>query len=347
MIEFLRSLIPTGRPTTADGVVGTAEIGLPPDEILIGDHAPFPIALHVVDHMGLPFIDWPVVSSWVSSLGDDSVQGEAWDACERAWLLRLRAALGPDYRLFELGQSALLSSLEPTLVRVTLEFMERTLKRVTHVLDGVAQAAPWGKDILIVFDNQEKYYEYVSYYYPDDGEHSLSSGMYLGDGCGHFVTVKSDMRTIEPVIAHEMTHGCLSHLPLPLWLNEGIAVNTEWRLVGSGSPLYTPQQLREKHRRFWREKEVQEFWSGKSFQRTDDGNLLSYDLARVMVEQMGKDWDSFQRFVLAANYSDAGASAAEEHLGMDLGTFVAALLEEDATAEWNPKPERWEHAEKP
>ena len=36
---------------------------------------------------------------------------------------------------------------------------------------------------------------------------------------------------------HEMTHGSVAHLPLPLWLNEGLAVNTERRLAGAtGAP---------------------------------------------------------------------------------------------------------------
>jgi hypothetical protein len=104
---------------------------------------------------------------------------------------------------------------------------------------------------------------------------------------------------------------------------------------------HTPQQLRGKHLTFWGEQEVQEFWSGNSFLRTDDGNLLSYALARLIVEQMSREWDPFMRFVLAADGVDAGAAAAGEHLDVDLGEFVCALLEKAPSLVWAPDPSKW------
>ena len=74
-----------------------------------------------------------------------------------------------------------------------------------------------------------------------------------------------------------MTHLALAHLSLPKWLDEGIAVNLERRLTGLRDSLYTPKELHEKHLEFWNEQSIQEFWSGTSFQRTDAGNLLSYE----------------------------------------------------------------------
>ena len=166
--------------------------------------------------------------------------------------------------------------------------------------------------------------------------------MYINAGCGHFVTVKSDLRAIEPVIAHELTHSCLSHLPIPAWLNEGLAVNTEQRLSPSGAPLLTPQQMHDKHLSFWKETEIQEFWSGQSFLRNDDANMLSYDLARIMVAQLSRDWPTFRSFVLAADLRDAGADAALQHLGLDLGAVACALLENEPTAAWAPRPDAWQ-----
>lgn len=69
---------------------------------------------------------------------------------------------------------------------------------------------PWGKDILLVFDDEESYYRYVSYFYPESGEFAFSSGMFINAGCSHYVTMKGDLRLIEPIIAHEMTHAFLS-----------------------------------------------------------------------------------------------------------------------------------------
>jgi hypothetical protein len=316
---------------------------LAPDEVTVNGSPALRFVDHLTTQYGLPIVNWSPVQDWVNAIASPELRTHAWTECERAWLLHLRKALGPGYRLVESEDAALLSSLEPNVAKATLGYIDRTRRRVVHVLDGIAHVPEWGKDLLIVFDDSETYYHYVSYYYPDSGEFAFSGGMHINAGCSHFVTVKSDLRSIEPVIAHEMTHGCVGHLPLPLWLNEGLAVNTEHRLAGAGVRLYTPQEMRDKHLAFWGAQEIQEFWSGASFGRTDDGNLLSYDLARIMVEQMAKDWESFKRFVLTADRADAGASAASEQFGIELGECACALLERELSAAWVPDPRTWQN----
>jgi hypothetical protein len=338
MLERLRSLI-GGKNRAADGAPAGAQAQASgPDEIFIDAASPFKIAGHLTVHYGFPILDWKAVWSWIDTLTTD-LQAGAWVACERAWLLHFRKALGPKFRLVESDSAAVLSSLEGNVAKATLDYIDRTRARVVRVLEGIAEVAGWGKDLLIVFDDQDSYYHYVSYYYPEKGEFAFSGGMHISAGCSHFVTVKADLRSIEPTIAHEMTHGCVAHLPLPVWLNEGLAVNTEHRLAGAGTSLHTPQEMREKHLAFWGEDEIQEFWSGKSFERTDEGNLLSYDLARIMVEQLAKDWEPFKRFVLAADREDGGARAGAEAFGIDLGEYACALLEKDPSPAWTPRPQ--------
>lgn len=315
----------------------------PPSEVVIDGASAFALAQHLALHEGYPLPDWEAVQAWVSALESSELQGRAWTAVERAWLLHMREALGTDFRLSQSDNALLLSSLEANVARATLDYMERTLQRVVKLLDGVARIPPMGKDLLLVFDDDESYYRYVSCYYPDAGEFAFSGGMHINAGCSHYVTVKNDLRVIEPIIAHEITHGCVGHLPLPAWLNEGLAVNIEQQLAGARS-THTPQQLRNKHMAFWGEREMQEFWSGKSFLRTDDGNLLSYDLARLIVEQIARNWEAFKRFVLAADGDDAGAAAARDHLGVDLGEFVCALLEREPSLAWVPNPSMWDGA---
>lgn len=308
-----------------------------PSEVAGGAAPPFRIAAHLWRQQGYPILDWAAARRWVDALAPED-RLDAWLALERAWLLHLRDALGGGFRLTESGHGLLLSALEDHVANATLAFMERTLVRVLRTLDGIAAAKPWGKDILVVFDDEDSYYRYVSHAYPEGGEFANSGGMYIDGGCGHFVTVRRDLGAIEPVIAHEMTHGCLAHLPIPLWLNEGLAVNTEQRLAGVQLSVFSAQEMHGKHLAFWGAAEIQEFWSGRSFQRIDDGNLLSYDLARILVAYLAKDWTSFRRFVLAANMADGGAAAASEHLGADLGQLVCALLGQDHQAGWSPAP---------
>ena len=316
-----------------------------PETVTAPGVEPFRIADHLDRHDGFPLLRWDDVRAWLGALPNESDQARAWLDCERAWLLHMRDALGPGFHLAENDDAIVVSSLETRLVRYTLEFMQRTLRRIVKVLDGVAEVPPWGKDLLVVFDDEESYYRYVSHTYPEKGEFAFSSGMHLDRGCSHYVTTKSDLKTIEPVIAHEMTHGCVSHLPLPLWLNEGLAVNTEHRVVGPGVALHTPLEMHAKHLGFWGDDEIQEFWSGQSFRRSDDGNMLSYDLARVLVEHLSRDWPRFRAFATSASWEDAGFAAAREHLDIDLGVAAAAILERDDPGSWSPDPGRWKKNE--
>jgi len=301
---------------------------------------------------GLPTFDWQMISAWLDTVPDAAEQARAFATAERAWLGYLREALGSGYRLMQQGDALLLSSLEPAVARATLDFMARTAQRIPRVLDGLTQRHDWGHDILIVLDDEDTYYRYVARYDAEDGEYATSGGMFIDDGCSHFVTRKADLHDIEPIIVHEMTHSYLAHLALPLWLDEGLAVNTEHRLLpapslsgryGSGLADHSiMQQRHEEHRRYWDAQRMQQFWSGEQFRVVGDGQTLSYNLAALLVGQFARDWESFRAFVLAADAADAGQAAAVAHLGFRLGDAVSALLERpDMAGAWQPAPARW------
>ena len=341
MLQLLRSLFAPKQPIHSDSVVTRS----PPSSISAGGTDDFSITDNLLDANGLPVLDWHAAQQWVNGIVGETAQGQAWSECEHAWLTHLREALGSEYQLRERGAALLLSTLEDNVAEATLAFVNKTLQRVMRILDGVAHVPEWGHDILIVFDDEDTYYQYVAHYYQEAGEFAGSGGMYINAGCGHFVTVKADLRAIEPVIAHELTHACLSHLPIPTWLNEGIAVNTERRLCPMpGSSATTPLQMHARHQKFWGPAEIQQFWSGESFLRADEGNELSYDLARIIVSQFGATWDHFRQFVLTASSEDGGASAAAEHLGVHLGDAISALLELELSAQWEPNPVKWNGA---
>jgi hypothetical protein len=343
MLKLLRSFIPS-RTRRSGASTDIARAPKPPTEVAADGVTSFDFSAHLSGSKDFPSLDWQTAQAWVQTIPDIQARAPAWALLERAWLEHMQFALGSAYSLREMDDSLLLSTLESNVASATLRYMSKTLQRVVRVLDGIAQVSDWGKDILIVFDDDELYYRYISQSYPSDGEFAASGGMYINAGCGHFVTVKSDLRAIEPIIAHEMTHACVSHLPLPAWLNEGLAVNTEQRISSSGPSLFTPRQMNAKHRSFWGDAEIQEFWSGKSFLRTDDGNMLSYDLARILVSQFSVDWQGFRSFVLNANLLDAGAEAAAEHLHMDLGAAASAILERQTVGNWAPDPSMWNEA---
>jgi hypothetical protein len=313
-----------------------------PTQVEGADRPAFMFAEHLHAHEGLPILDWEAVLSWSDAIESDEAAATAITDCTRGWLLHLRDALGPAYELHESRYAMVLSPYSPRFAKDMLEFIERTRRRIAQTLDGVAEFDEHEREVLIVFNDQETYYRYVSHVYPDDGEFAFSSGMFLHAGCPHFVTVHADeTHSVERVIAHEMTHASVAHLRIPLWVNEGLAVNVESRLMGALPKLHPPAEMRDKHLAFWSKDTIQEFWSGRSFQRPDDGNLLSYDLAQTLVEILAGNWAQFQAFAVAATYDDAGASAANEHLQLDLGASVAAIFEQSQADGWHPDPEKW------
>lgn len=348
MLKLLRSLV-TRQPDAGAPAnpLDTKPRTAPATRVAAAGVNEFDIVANLIDANGLPVLDWDAVHAWVAGIVDEDAQAQAWASCEIAWLQHLGAALGPGYRLVQRGQIVLLSSLGDHVATATISFVDKTLQRIVRVLDGIARSVQaHEQDILIVFDDDETYYRYLAHYYPDTGEFAGSAGVFINAGCAHFATVKADLRAIEPVIAHELTHSCLSHLPIPAWLNEGLAVNTEQRLCPPPPNTFgnrpSPQQMHARHQQFWGAAEIQEFWSGKSFLRADEGNELSYDLARILVSQLATDWARFRPFVLAADGADGGDAAAREHLGVPLADLAVALLEQPADVRWAPDPARWQ-----
>lgn len=317
------------------GPAPTADLALPGRVVPLGEA--------FVEVNGFPLLKWADVDAALASL-DAAERPTARIACQRLWLDHMRHALGPHFRLSETEHAFVLSSQEDGPRRAAAAYIAKARRKVTHLLAGLAAFPAVGKSILLVLDDEESYYHYVSVYYPSEGEFAFSGGMFINAGCPHFVVRLADLAQIEPVIAHELTHSALAHLDLPPWLDEGIAVNTERRIAGRTPGLYTPQEIDAMQRRFWGALEIQQFWSGESFHRTDDGNLLSYELARVMVEQMARDWPSFAEFVRHARRDDAGAASALQHLGVDLGAAAAALTGKLDDTGWAPRLDRCEAA---
>lgn len=286
-----------------------------------------------------PIVDWDAMDSHAPRTKDPVLLDKFWSVTARAWLEALRAQLSDHFAILDSERFQLLSPLDKRAARAVLGYLEKTRKRVRRVLDGIAMDSEVGKICVLIFENQDQYYQYVSNYHPEEGEFSLSAGMFLQHGYGHFVFVQDNMSVIEPTIAHELTHCLLQHLPIPAWLNEGIAVNTEYRLSPPpGRPLYTPDEMHEKHLAFWNEMTIQEFWSGKSWRRPDEGNSLSYDLAVHFVTMCSPDFAAFREFVNAADMADSGDAAAQAHLGYPVAHLAEAVLGEGL---WAPDPEKW------
>ncbi len=285
-----------------------------------------------------PIVEWDALDAHAPQSSDPKVLDEFWTAVAYTWLEKLQQSLGEGYNIVESERFLLLSSLDARPAKVMLDYVEKTRRRILMLLEGIAHDTENGKVCILVFRDKDTYYQYVSHYYPDEGEFAQSGGMFLQFGYGHFVFTEADMFQMEPTIAHELTHCLMQHLSIPAWLNEGIAVNTEHRLCPPGRPLETPEELHQMHLAHWNNATIQEFWSGKSWNQPGDSNKLSYDLATHFVRLASADTEAFCAFANTADKADSGESAATTCLAHPIANFARAIL---GDGDWEPKPETW------
>src|SRR6185503_13228355 len=133
-------------------------------------------------------------------------------------------------------------------------------------------------------------------------------------------------------LVHELTHDCLAHLPLPPWLNEGVAQTIERMLTWKREPVLH-QELADQHRNYWTEENIQEFWAGTSFHQPGDPQTLSYSLAEIIVQLLTSQKGDFKEFLRRATYVDAGQTAALDCFGCSLGNVLTTFL---GPGEWRP-----------
>jgi hypothetical protein len=98
-----------------------------------------------------------------------------------------------------------------------------------------------------------------------------------------------------------------------------------------------PERFAE-HNHFWNEFTIQQFWNGQSFARVDEGNGLSYELARIAVRALARDWSAFVKFANSSALDDGGEAAAGVAFGSSLGGVIGGFL---GPGNWAPRPQTW------
>jgi hypothetical protein len=242
------------------------------------------------------------------------------------------AAPGAPYGVRETANFLLMSPLCSRETVLAERFVERAWKQIVTELAGLAPEDRVGKGVVLLFSTRDAYYEYSGYFYPD-GEHPLSAGVFLNVEYGHIAIPFYDLQETEATIAHELTHYYLRSLPIPLWLNEGLAVTFENEICAN-RPLRMDAERLAEHRAFWNDETIQEYWSGRAFGRTDQGLDLSYELARYCVRALAHDREPFIEFVRGATFEDGGEAAAVAAFGGSLGGLIEQFF---GSGDWSPR----------
>jgi len=278
--------------------------------------------------------DWKVIREWIDSRIAPPDMDEAWNEAALLWVAKLRDDLGGNYFVIQSRQTVLLCDQPLETARRLLDFAGRTATTIKECLDTTAWSGAFGKDVVLVFSDQDDYYQYLSYHTPD-GEQATSGGVCIHTGYTHIALPWYDELIAANTIVHELIHNCLAHLPLPLWLNEGMAVTLEKAIAPAAHATVMWDELADRHFAFWTEETIQSFWAGTSFSQPGDPNELSYSLAEVFVKLLSERGEAaaFRAFLQAAHRDDAGQTAAMDVLGADLGGIAGTFLGE---GNWRP-----------
>ena len=283
-----------------------------------------------------PRPDWRALAARIDKTSPKN-KDAAWSDAAAQWLGEICEAAGGKYGTDRSKHFIVMSALDKRAATSVLEFAERARRAIHRALTGLANTGGFGLHAILVFETEDEYYEYIAPYYPE-GHYAVSAGVYLNEGYGHLVVPRREPGLLEPVLAHELAHALLSHLPLPRWLDEGVAVNLESVLCPRSARRLEVDWI-GRHQRWWNRKSVQLYWSGHAFHVPGKLSELSYELAWVWVRSLAEDYEAFRAFALEASSDDAGQASAIKHLGGRLGHQFEALLGE---GNWDPDPSQWE-----
>ncbi|MBL9188974.1 MAG: hypothetical protein JNK23_15935 [Opitutaceae bacterium] len=283
-----------------------------------------------------PLPDWNACAAEAEAASLDAAGlGRFYTERGREWVHLLRDSFGKGYRGYESPNFWLVSSEPDATCQRLIEWAESIRAKVIKALALDHSGQLYGKCPMIVAHDLDAYYDYIAQYL-SDGEHALTGGIYLNVGYGHFVFTFHDMNNAELVLAHELAHALVSHLPLPLWLNEGIAQLCEVAVTGRDTTPY--EEVHEKFDSYWTGETIQQLWNGEGFNRQDEGQQQSYYLARLLTRNLTGDIQRFRSFVHEADASDAGTAALLKPYGIRLSDMVAQHL---GDGDWAPRLPLW------
>jgi hypothetical protein len=274
-----------------------------------------------------PNPDWDAIEELV--VEDDL--NAAWSEIAQQWMGVIAVALGPEYRIHSSRNFLVLSLAPAARLREIVLFLEDCHERILESLPFVDRSKLYGKVGVVVFANDSDFYEYLDLFQEsEEGDYGAVGGVYLNSGYGHFAVPSEKIELYRSVMCHELCHAFLASFGLPAWLDEAITQEIEHKIVG-GNPYFLDRETVRRHRDYWDDEKLAAFMSGESFWFADDGQELSYHLARYLFNALVSysTPETMSRFIRSVSRDDAGFAAALEILDVDLEEVLEGLLEED------------------
>ena len=293
---------------------------------------------------GFPRARWASIEEYVNLHYEVAERPAARRQALRNWLQRVCQAMreqGHIMAVVETKGALVLASGKGDGLNALARAVGEVRRRIWDTLGDVAWLMPTKRLVVINLPDQDSYYRYVSHYY-GQGEFAGSGGIAIMGDCPHIVLPNPQSRFSDAttaVLAHETAHIAVSHLNLPRWLDEAIAMNFE-ALIGGRSTDAAAQLLETRQlQQYWTPSNIQEFWSGDSFfSAKNKDNEMSYALARTLFgllhSQFRPSPEDFRSFVKTADASDAGEDASMCCFARSLTELTEIFL---GPGDWEPR----------
>jgi hypothetical protein len=295
----------------------------------VSDLSGLNIGFKVVEGFSRP--DWKQIYEYVKAHVPKDDKKATYDYIVTCWLDELAGDLGGGARVRHTRNFHCLTDLDAKTSNGLLDYAESVLDTIRACLGKAAWSGYDGRHVLLLFSDPDDYYSYVSYFHRD-GTHILSGGMFIRAGYAHVAINYGETTSAKRTLAHELVHNLLCHLPIPLWLNEGLA-QVIVRLAGRRG-FTLDRDLASRHHDHWNETNIQAFWAGTTFGMPGDDSQLSYSLGEILVTILSEKGPEFIEFIQAADWRDAGLDAAANFLGQGLEDVVAGFL---GPGNWRPQ----------
>jgi tetratricopeptide (TPR) repeat protein len=282
----------------------------------------------------LPSPNWETIEAWINQHIAEKDRPLAWSEAVAQWLLVLNSALGGSYHIQESAKLLMFCPRDFRQTAALLDYSESGLGAIGQLLGDVGPARWRGPIPVLLFGDRDTYFTYLSQFYPE-GEWGGSGGMCFKEGYVHIALHPGTVDGLQIVIAHEITHAYLAHLPLPQWLEEGITQMMEGMLHSHGGFSLDAEKAQQV-KNYWRENGLRAFWWGDGFVLPDEAQQFSYRLAAILFHLIANDYrQALPSFLRHAHSDDAGESAAQEFLGKSLADLAAQFL---GPGTWTPVP---------
>lgn len=291
---------------------------------------------------GLPHVNWEKAKQWVDQNAPCEHQEDVWNELAERWLDRLAQALPGNYQFYVSKHFTLLAYRAEDEIRAVGRFLEDARRELCRMLGELVSIDFLGRLPVIGLNSEENFVAYLDAVDEGTEETSMPAGVFVGSGYRHVVfhwrgnpgrprrnpDESPDVSETTLILAHELVHALLSHLNMPAWLNEGLAM----ALMRDANKQTFFAEIREGEPEL-RVHELQGFWTGADFW-DPEASAQAYELAETLVLRLSGNLKRFRRFVESAKRDDCGDSAAREHLGQSLQEIMNSLL---GPGDWAPK----------